>query len=143
MNFSPVAALVGGLLLSLVVVAAWWVLFRPKPSAEELEWRRRQNVYLNGRIRDAEVTEVRDWIACYTYSAAGVTYSAAQDISMFRESLPADAGLLLGPAGVKYLPKNPVNSIVICEQWVGLRIPPANRPATGGELVPQHDAEQA
>jgi hypothetical protein len=28
---------------------------------------------------------------------------------------------LAGPAIVKYIPRNPANSIVICEEWSGLR----------------------
>ena len=143
MSISPTATLAGGVLLSLLVVAVW-MCFRPKVSPAELERRRRRQVYLNGRIRDAEVTEVRDWFAYYTYSVAGVTYTASQDIAPLHESLPEDPSLLVGPAGVKYLAQNPADSIVICEEWSGLRVPPARRPAAdeAPETVPPHSAEQ-
>jgi len=35
--------------------------------------------------------------------------------------LPADRMSMVGPASVKYDPRNPANSIVLCEQWSGLR----------------------
>jgi hypothetical protein len=29
---------------------------------------------------------------------------------------------LIGPASLKYAPRNPANSILICERWSGLRV---------------------
>jgi hypothetical protein len=51
-----------------------------------------------------------------------VAYSTGQDISELRELLPADPERLIGPVTLKYSPKNPANSIVLCERWSGLRV---------------------
>jgi hypothetical protein len=121
MTLSPTAALLGGIVFSLIVVALWLWL-RPRIPAAELERRRRRHIHLYGRIRDAEVTDFRDGVVYYTYSIAGVSYTASQDVSSLQQFLPEDPTWLIGPAGVKYLTHNPVDSIVICEQWSGLRI---------------------
>lgn len=144
MSLSPAAVLAGGVLLSILVVGMW-LLLRPKIAPEELERRRRHYIHLHGRIRDAEVTEVRDWVAYYTYLVAGVTYTASQDMSTLREFLPEDPTLLAGSAGVKYLGRNPADSIVICEDWSGLRIPPEYGKTSheAGESVPRHGVGQA
>ena len=68
--------------------------------------------------------DVRDNALYYRYSIAGVEYAASQDISGLRELLPPDPSVLIGPATLKYLPANPANSIVICEEWSGLRSRP-------------------
>ena len=35
--------------------------------------------------------------------------------------LPEDPDRLIGPVYMKYTPRNPANSIIVCEQWSGLR----------------------
>jgi hypothetical protein len=35
--------------------------------------------------------------------------------------LPEDQMSMIGPALVKFDPRNPANSIVLCEDWSGLR----------------------
>jgi hypothetical protein len=57
----------------------------------------------------------------YSYTVRGVEYLATQDLSALVDVLPAPAATLIGPATVKYTPRNPANSIVICEEWSGLR----------------------
>jgi hypothetical protein len=51
----------------------------------------------------------------------GVEYSATQDVSSILEHLPGPAAALAGPVTVKYIPGNPANSIVVSEEWSGLR----------------------
>ena len=50
-----------------------------------------------------------------------MTYAASQDISQLRDFLPENVDRALGPATVKIEPQNPYNSIVVCEEWSGLR----------------------
>jgi hypothetical protein len=38
--------------------------------------------------------------------------------------VPADASLIFGQVTLKYLPRDPGNSILVCESWSGLRIRP-------------------
>jgi hypothetical protein len=92
---------------------------RLTPAARER--RRRLEVGARGRMAGATVFDVREEELFYTYSVGGVEYSATQDVSSIREHLPKDAAELAGPATVKYIPRNPANSIVICEEWSGLR----------------------
>ena len=122
MTLTPNAVLIGSIVLSALVLIGWFV-FRPRVSPAELERRRRLAIHNHGRIRDAEVTDVRDLVVYYTYSVAGVIYTASQDVSTLTEFLPEDPSWLVGPAGVKYSTRNPVDSIVICEEWSGLRVP--------------------
>jgi hypothetical protein len=122
-NLTPVVAglgALGGLLLALSL----WLLFRPRSTPAERERKRRLAVHSKGRVCDASVIDVRDNALYYRYSIAGVEYTASQDISNLRELLPPDPSVLIGPATLKYLPRNPANSIVICEEWSGLRSRP-------------------
>lgn len=57
----------------------------------------------------------------YTYRVAGVGYTVSQDVSALESLLPLDRMTLVGPAAVKFLPRNPANSIVLSEHWSGVR----------------------
>ena len=50
-------------------------------------------------------------------------YADRQEIrrQVLREFLPADLSTLIGPVTLKFMPKNPFDSIVICEEWSGFR----------------------
>jgi len=120
MTISPSAEI--ALLAGLIVLAAilLWLYFRRKPTAEEIEKRRRAAIHANGKLGDAEVIEVEGVAIVYSYSAGGVGYTASQDITAFESQLPENTMTLIGPALVKFDPRNPANSIVICEDWNGL-----------------------
>ena len=82
----------------------------------------------NGRLGDATIMEISDDAIFYEYSVGGVTYTASQDISQLREMIPGDPQRLIGrPASLKYSSQNPANSILLCEEWSGLRLGPANQ----------------
>jgi hypothetical protein len=118
----------------LVVVAAVLiavglvVLFRIRRKPKDKELRRRLSVNLHGRLGDATITEVQDETIFYSYSVGGVMYTASQDISQLRAQIPSDVERLIGPASLKYSPRNPANSIIVCEQWSGLRTKPSADP---------------
>jgi hypothetical protein len=67
------------------------------------------------------ITEVSEDALYYSYSIRGVQYAASQDISALREHLPEEPERLIGVASLKYAPRNPANSILLCEEWSGLR----------------------
>ena len=69
----------------------------------------------------ATVIDLREDALHYYYVVRGMEYTATQDISAVSEHLPSDRSTLFGPATVKYLPRNPANSILVCEEWSGLR----------------------
>jgi hypothetical protein len=104
-----------------MVVAAIVMLLRKRESAEERERLRRQLVYREGRVLEGFVTEVDDQLIHFNYNVSGVVYEASQDISALRHMLPAASHLVIGPTTLRYLVNNPANSIVVCEEWTGLR----------------------
>jgi len=95
-----------------------WKASRVTP--EERERRRRAMLVVRGKMGDAELVDIREDLIFFTYSVRGVEYTASQDISTLRSHLPQDMSALLAVA-VKYLSKNPANSIVLAEEWSGLR----------------------
>ena len=94
-----------------------------RSNPEKRERKRRLDLHLHGRLWDALITEASDCMLYYSYSVGGVQYEASQDVSGLRELLPPEPERLIGPASLKYSPRNPANSILICEEWSGLRAP--------------------
>lgn len=92
-------------------------------NPEKRERKRRLEVHRHGRLGDALITEATDAMLYYSYVVRGVHYEASQDISALRHLLPLEPERLVGPASLKYSSKNPGNSILICEEWSGLRAP--------------------
>jgi hypothetical protein len=114
------AALIGGLIAYLL----------RRPSASERERRRRLQVHRGGRITDGTIVDMAEseqpagpaaQLLYYKYSIGGVEYSACQDITGLTERIGNDPASLVGAVYVKYQSKNPYNSIIICEEWSGLR----------------------
>src|SRR5687768_606035 len=101
----------------------YWLYARSRPSATERERRRRFEINATGRMVDGFITDLQDGVVFYSYSVGGVDYTAAQEIAGFSEELAKDSSVVLGPATIKYFPRNPANSIVACETWSGLRVP--------------------
>ena len=101
--------------------AAVWRWWRKRADPEEKERLRRLSIHHEGRLGAATVVDASDNVLFYTYSIRGVEYAASQDVSAFRNRLPEELGSLIGPATVKYVPRNPFNSILICEEWSGFR----------------------
>ncbi len=111
------------LMLASVVLLALgiFILFRIRRNPKDKEKRRRLAVNQEGRLGDATITEVHESTIFYEYSVRGVLYTASQDIAKLREHIPVDPERLIGPASLKYSPRNPANSIILCEEWSGLR----------------------
>jgi hypothetical protein len=93
---------------------------RSRVTPEEKERRRRSWLVTTGKMGDAVIVDMRDTLLFYTYAVRGVEYTASQDIAPLASKVPND----LSPHGavsVKYDPRNPANSIVVAEEWSGLR----------------------
>ena len=121
----------GGVGAGVVVAgtAAWFYVRSRRPSAEEMERRRRDRLATMGRITDGvlidartlggeETTEVSPEVLIYSYRLAGVTYDCAQDVSKLPERVTG--WRLDQPLQVRYDPRNPGNSVVVAESWSGL-----------------------
>jgi hypothetical protein len=112
------------------MAAGVYAVLRIRRKPKDKEKRRRLEVNLNGRLGDATILEITDDAIFYEYSVRGMTYTASQDISKLRELIPGNPQRLIGrPASLKYSYQNPANSILLCEEWSGLRMGPANQPS--------------
>lgn len=96
---------------------------RSRPTPAEFERRRRTTLNASGKMGDANLLDLRENTAFYSYDVRGVEYHATQDISELAHQLPSDPWTSIGPVSVKYDPRNPANSILLCEEWSGLRTP--------------------
>lgn len=112
--------MIGLALLALAAAFLTWRFLRHRPSPDEIERRRRAAIQAAGKLRDAEIVDVEGVAIVYSYSVGGVEYTASQDVSAFESQLPENTMNLIGPAQVKFDPRNPANSIVVCEEWSGL-----------------------
>ncbi len=95
---------------------------RRQRDPAERERQRRLDVNTGGRLADGSIIEVTGSSIYYSYAVRGVGYTAAQDVASIRELIPCALDRLIGPVTLKYLPANPANSIIICENWSGLRL---------------------
>jgi hypothetical protein len=120
------AAILGATLLALGL----WMVFRKRPTAEELERARRLFLAHSGRLVDGMLLDVCEVEAedgrtlsmlLYSYRIGGVDYESSQDITDMSgvvDALQVRAGF---PCSARYQPGNPHNSIVVAEEWSGLR----------------------
>ena len=105
----------------LLIAAGIWLFLNSRQTAAQREQRRRITINRTGRMGDATIIDVRDCILFYSYEVRGVAYTTSQDASEFKDLLPSETSHLIGPSAMKYSSKNPANSILICEEWSGLR----------------------
>jgi hypothetical protein len=104
-------------LLAAIGFRAWQ---HSRVTAEQRERRRCARLVAIGKISDATLVEIRENLVFYSYAVRGVEYTASQDISRFLETAAADfTGV--SAMSLRYDPRNPANSIVIAEEWSGLR----------------------
>lgn len=119
---------------------------RKPPSPDELERRRRAYVHRVGRIGTARILDVVSLAAesaplrkrgkslglagaapvyrhvvIYQYEIRGVEYEASQDLTSLIEDPESLRYLPDMNASVKYDPADPGNSIIVCEEWSGVR----------------------
>lgn len=127
LRFYTFAALGG---LGLVATAFIWKRLHRK-TPEQIEQERRRRISEIGRITGGTVIDVSEMttdresaeiqLLIYQYNVAGVRYEASQDVTTLRHRVDLHtcrAGLM---TSIKYDPSNPGNSIVIAEDWNGLR----------------------
>ena len=128
MREDAAAYIAAGAAVVLVAAIAFRAWLLRRPTAEELERRRRLAINQAGKMADGMILDVLETTIEYSYDVRGVEYIATQDISALQDRVPAPRVSIAGPAGVKYDPRNPANSIVLCEEWSGLRsVTPARK----------------
>ncbi len=117
--------------LAVVVIGFALVSRKSRKSPDQKERERRDRISLGGRITDGTVIDVHEeeasdghpeaQLIVYQYDVAGVSYECSQDVTWLRHLVDLHSCRLGVPASVKYDPQNPGNSIVIAENWTGLR----------------------
>jgi hypothetical protein len=124
-------ALIGG--ATLLAVGTTYLLRRGRKTPEQAEKERRLRISLHGRITDGTVIDAQEvtqeghdpiQLLIYQYDVAGVSYEASQDITYLRQYVDIHTCKVGLPSSVKYNPQNPGDSIVIAEEWSGLRTDP-------------------
>ena len=113
-----------------LTAAGVWLLRRKRPTPDELERSRRRFLVQSGRLVDGMLLDVaeldggedrRHTMLIYNYRIGGVDYECSQDVTALGGVLDAKQVRAGFPCSVRYQPGNPQNSIVVAEQWSGLR----------------------
>lgn len=113
-------ALLGSAVAAAVLAVSLFLYsrFRRRGDPEAL---RRARIDANGRFIEGMATDVQSGVVYYRWSWRGVQYEASQDLRSLSHLLPASDDVLIGPVTVKFLSKDPSNSIVMSERWSGFR----------------------
>jgi hypothetical protein len=128
-NTSEIAA--ASVVLAALLALGLWLLFRKRPTPEELERARRHFLSQCGRLVDGMLLDICEFpdtdgraltMLLYHYRIGGVDYECSQDITQMAGVLDAAQVRAGFPCSVRYQPGSPQNSIVIAEEWSGLRI---------------------
>jgi hypothetical protein len=134
-----------GVIAGIVLVA--YAFIRPATNQEEAERKRRLHLNHIGRIAEGQVVELADHpapevevrhglfgkhsqpmadgrprhLVSYIYSISGVTYQTAQDITGLESQVRFERLVAGQAASVKYDPSNPSDSILVADDWSGIR----------------------
>lgn len=121
---------------AMLLAVGLWLLLRKRPTPEEIERARRRLLAQSGRLVDGMLLDVYEVEApapikndpprtltmlLYSYRIGGVDYEASQDITHMRDVVDASQVRVGFPCTARYLPGKPQNSIVVAEEWSGLR----------------------
>ena len=139
------ATVIGAAVAGLALIA--YAFFRPKVDPEDAERKRRLHLNQIGRIAEGQVVELAEhaaesapaksglfgskpqpltanrtrYLVSYSYAISGVTYHTAQDITGLESQIRLERLVAGQPASIKYDPSNPVDSILVADDWSGLR----------------------
>ena len=124
-----------------------YAFFRPVEAPENAERKRRLHLNQIGRIAEGQIVELAEHppeppapnksvfgprvrpfvdtgprqLVSYSYAISGVTYHTAQDITGLEGQIRFSRLVAGQPASVKYDPANPSDSILVADDWSGLR----------------------
>jgi hypothetical protein len=144
-DWKTVAAVAAGGIAVIAIIA--YAFVRPKVDPEESERKRRLHLNHIGRIAEGQVVDLAEHpatpaearrgllgtkpqvlidtrprhLVSYSYAISGVTYQTAQDITGLESQVRFERLVAGQPASVKYDPSNPSDSILVADDWSGLR----------------------
>jgi hypothetical protein len=124
-----------------------YAFFRPAIDTAAAEKKRRLHLNQIGRIAEGQIVELVEHppeprevrkgvfgtgaqpladnrphhLVSYSYAISGVTYHTAQDITGLEGQIRFERLVAGQPASVKYDPSNPSDSILVADDWSGLR----------------------
>ena len=136
----------GGALVAAIAMIAYAFL-RPAVNPEEEERKRRLHLNQIGRIAEGQIVELVErppeskearkglfgssarplkdirprHLVSYSYLISGVTYQTAQDITGLESQIRLERLVAGQPASIKYDAANPSDSILVADDWSGLR----------------------
>jgi hypothetical protein len=144
-DWKMLAVFVSGGVAALGLIA--YAFARPASDPDTDERKRRLHLNHIGRIAEGQVVELAEHpapvaehkrgllvtrarplsdtrprhLVSYSYSISGVTYQTAQDITGLESQVRFERLVAGYPASVKYDPSNPSDSILVADDWSGLR----------------------
>lgn len=144
-DWKLVLGMAGAAIAAIAMIA--YAFFRPAEDPEEVERKRRLHLNQIGRIAEGQVVELVEHppeskavrkglfgasaqpladmrprhLVSYSYAISGVTYHTAQDITGLESQVRHERLVAGQPASIKYDPSNPVDSILVADDWSGLR----------------------
>ena len=136
----------GGALVAAMAMIAY-AFFRPAVNPEHEERKRRLHLNQIGRIAEGQIVELVErppeskearkglfgaaarplkdmrprHLVSYSYLISGVTYQTAQDITGLESQIRLERLVAGQPASIKYDAANPSDSILVADDWSGLR----------------------
>ena len=138
-------AMGGAAIAALAMIA--YAFFRPAEDPEEAERKRRLHLNQIGRIAEGQIVDLverppeskearkglfgsssrplkdmrpRHFVS-YSYLISGVSYHTAQDITGLESQVRLERLVAGQPASIKYDAANPSDSILVADDWSGLR----------------------
>jgi hypothetical protein len=144
-DWKMLVAIVGGGIAAIALLV--YTFSRPANDPDDDERKRRLHLNHIGRIAEGQVVELAQHpapvveqrrgllaskakpladrrprhLVSYVYSISGVTYETAQDITGLESQVRFERLVAGHPASVKYDPSNPSDSILVADDWSGLR----------------------
>ncbi len=144
-DWKLVLAMGGAAVAGIAMVA--YAFLRPTEAPEEMERKRRLHLNQIGRIAEGQVVDLVEnppspsepvkrsfgsrarplmdnrprHLVSYSYSVSSVTYHTAQDITGLEGQVRFERLVTGQPASIKYDPANPSDSILVADDWSGLR----------------------
>lgn len=129
------------LVIAAILMSRW---LRRRPDLEETERRRRAHLNQIGRIVEGHVVDLVEVppdatrtgtsrksnsgrgngqrkLVCYSYAISGVSYETSQDITGLQDHAAFKRIVAGRSASIKYDPANPTDSILLADDWSGLR----------------------
>jgi hypothetical protein len=144
-EMNAILAMAAAAVVGIALIA--YAFSRPAESSEVAERKRRLHLNQIGRIAEGQIVEFAEHpaepatkskklfglaaqplpdnqlrqLVSYSYAISGVTYHTAQDITGLEGQIRFERLVPGQPASVKYDPSNPSDSILVADDWSGLR----------------------